>query len=77
MLAQWYIVRAPNPSPMASGMVGLRDFGPSASTGSQVEPMQLPIANYQSVVNEATHFHLVAKRDAASLFLAVSHSTSA
>eukprot|EP00978_Attheya_sp_CCMP212_P006000 scaffold13490_cov69-Attheya_sp.AAC.1 len=42
-------LRAPNPSPMTSGMVGLRDFGPSTSTGSQIEPMQLPI-------DKATHF---------------------
>eukprot|EP00978_Attheya_sp_CCMP212_P047976 scaffold456224_cov98-Attheya_sp.AAC.1 len=29
-----YTVRALNPSPMASGMVGLRDFDPSTSTSS-------------------------------------------
>jgi hypothetical protein len=29
-------------------MVGLRDFGPSASTGLQIEPMQLPIGCKQS-----------------------------
>ena len=34
-----YTVRALNPNPTASGIFGSRDFGPSANTGSQNEPM--------------------------------------
>jgi hypothetical protein len=43
-----YTVRALNPSPMASGIVGSRDFSPSANTSLENKPVLLPIRKEQS-----------------------------